>query len=634
MKRWDLQMLTPTYGAGDRHRFAIKRGNHHRPLGWLVLALSLLLATDSARADDRWLFVPVLASQPPRDISVPQLTSAFEIELRASSQNVISNGDAGVLFEARHSSEPVKLNTDEMSRLLRSVGQAARHLALGELPQAQQAMEGVYALSGPARDYLNREAARARKIFDTCLMTAYLWERDQKRPQALRQMLECSRSFPGFRPEGRAYPPELREIFEAAKAQLNQEAATTLLVQSRQSSGCGVRLNGIEVGKSPMSFSDARAGITRVQLECETGVAGRIHSVELKPGENRLDIDPAFDAVVHTQGGLWLQYDSEAARTARADADLAQLQKAVGAKRIVGLVVEGSSYPRVHVRSMSPAPAHEVASLSYSVGEGYSPEAVAAALKSLRSGGGTKKKERERENRLVLPEEQTDAPASIELFSEAPPPLPPEEETPPAAPPPAQGPVEHQNMAAGALLAVAGIGGVAVGWVLYTKRYQHRRISNDPVETGADYSVPTPVPQPGWTLFATGAGLVTLTISEYFWLPDAEGVPGWAWVVGGLGVAVVAAGLAVSALGPSCPEKPSGEDFPVECFGYTSQRIFGPMLAMHGLPLIGIPLSYGLRALTQPPQEEGADQQPQAPLDIDVIRPPSGGLVLQVRGVF
>ena len=87
-----------------------------------MLGLSLIWAPERARADDRWLFVPVLSAQPPRDIAIPQLTSAFEIELRASQQNVLSNGDAGVLFEARHSSEPVKLNTDEMSRLLRSVG--------------------------------------------------------------------------------------------------------------------------------------------------------------------------------------------------------------------------------------------------------------------------------------------------------------------------------------------------------------------------------------------------------------------------------------------------------------------------------------------------------------------------------
>jgi hypothetical protein len=482
-------------------------------------------------------------------------------------------------------------------------------------------MEGVYALSGPARDYLNREAARARKIFDTCLMTAYLWERDQKRPQALRQMLECSRSFPGFRPEGRAYPPEVREIFEQAKQQLNQEAATTLLVQSKQTSGCGVRLNGIEVGKSPMSFSDARAGITRVQLECQPGIAGRIHSLELKPGENRLDIDPAFDAVVHSQGGLWLQYESEAQRAARMDGDLAQIQKAVGAQRVVGLVVEGSSYPKVHVRALAPAPPHEVASLSYSVGEGYSPEAVAAALKSLR--GMKKAAAAQSAGGMVMPPEDR-GDATVQLSSLPVPPAPPEDPEPAPPPPPVE-PLQQQNVAVGLLLAAAGIGGTTVGWVLYTKRFQHNRISNNPSETGADYSVATPVPQAGWTLFAAGAGLLTLAISDYFWLPDAEGVPAWAWVVGGLGAAIVAAGVAVAAVGPSCPDKPTGEDFPVECFSFSSQKIFGPMIALHGLPFLGVPVAYGLRSLAQPQADEVA---------FNVTTPPGGGFVLQVHGVF
>jgi len=638
MKRRVSLMLKPPSLAGDRYRSAIGRVLHVLWVGsWALLWAASITSPAHAqgRPDERWLFVPVLAGPPPRDISMPQLSSPFEIELRASSLSAVSNGDAAMLFEARHSSEPVKLNTDEMSRLLRSVGQAARHLALGELPQAQQAMEGVYALSGPARDYLNREAARARKIFDTCLMTAYLWERDQKRPQALRQMLECSRSFPGFRPEGRAYPPEVREIFEQAKQQLNQEAATTLLVQSRQSSGCGVRLNGIEVGKSPMSFSDARAGITRVQLECQPGVAGRIHSIELKPGENRLDVDPAFDAVVHSQGGLWLQYDSEAARTARMDADLLQVQKAVGAQRVVGLLVDGTSYPRVRVRALTPAPPHDVATLSYSVGEGYSPEAVAAALKSLR-GMGKKaapaaSARSGSSNGLVMPAEER-GDATIELFSQPLPPAPPEEPEPAPPPPPPAEPESQQNIGVGLLLAAAGIGGVTVGWVLYTKRYQHNRISNNPEETGADYSVATPVPQAGWTLFATGAGLLTLTISEYFWLPEAQGVPPWAYVMGGLGAAVVAAGVGLMAVGPDCPDKPSGEDFPVECFSYSSQNIFGPMLAMHGLPLLGIPIAYGLRALSQPPEEE--EGEPETPVAFNVLTPPSGGVVLQVRGVF
>ncbi|HEX4351761.1 MAG TPA: hypothetical protein VHZ95_02580, partial [Polyangiales bacterium] len=371
-----------------------------------------------------FLFVPVLSGPLPAEVNVSQLTAAFEAELRNVGADVLANTDAARNFENRHSSEPVRLDSDEMSRLLRNVGQAARHLALGELPQAQQAMEGVYALSGPARDYLNREAARARKIFDTCLMTAYLWERDHQSAQALRQMLECSRSFPGFRPEGRAYPPELREVFEQAKAQLNQSPGTTLFVTSKQGNSCGVRLNGIELGKSPMSFSDVRSGITRVQLECEPGAAGRIHAVELKAGENKLTIDPVFDAAVHSNGALWLSYGQEGERNKRADVDSETIRQALGAIRPVELVVDGGTYPRVHLRVLADG-SREIATLSYTA-DGYNHDAVVAAIKALRNA------KRSQPMAAVANDDSEANAGPVELDEEDEPPPPP----PPAAAPP------------------------------------------------------------------------------------------------------------------------------------------------------------------------------------------------------
>ena len=588
---------------------------------WHAFAANSVAAqTSGASNNERWLFVPVLTAQPSREISITQLTSPFEIELRANNQSALGNADAAQLFESRHSSEPVKLNSDEMSRLLKSVGQAARHLALGELPQAQQAMEGVYSLSGPARDYLNREAARARKIFDTCLMTAYLWERDHKRQQALRQMLECSRNFPGFRPEGRAYPPELRDVFEQAKLQLSQEAATTLLVQSRHTSGCGVRLNGIEVGKSPMSFSDVRAGVMRVQLECQSGVAGRIHSIELKPGENRLEIDPSFDAVVHSHGGLWLQYETAAIRAGRLDKDLEQIAKAIGAVKVVGLIVEGSSYPRVHVHAPGPQ-ARDVASLSYSVGEGYNSEALAAALKALQP----KQARRPQQQQAVTA-------APVELSAPPPPPTPPE--------PPPQTPVEpetDQNVVAGALLAGAGVAGLATGWILYTLRYdQQVEVLNMQLEGGES---PFNEIQPAAPLAAIGVGALVLSISDYFWPPDDEGVPAWAWVAGGFGVAIVGAGIAVAATTSDCvgndaPMMSSEMDMmaidgtePTVCGQYwtDSSGIFGPMIALHGMPLISLPIAYAIRAALHTDAKQTT---------FNLGTPAGGGLLMQVRGVF
>jgi hypothetical protein len=563
----------------------------------------------STAAQERWLLVPVLTAPPPRDASLSQLSSPFEQALRKRDQNVMTNPEAGLLFETRHSSEPVKLNNDELSRLLHSVGQAARHLALGELPQAQQAMEGVYSLSGPARDYLNREAARARRIFDTCLMTAYLWERDDKPQQALRQMMECSRNFPGFRPEGRAYPPELRAVFDQAKQQLNQQPSTTLLVKNQSSAGCRVRLNGIEVGKSPMSFSDVRAGVTRVQLECQPGVAGRIHAVELKPGENLLEINAEFDANVHSQSGLWLQYDSTSTRDARIDTDLMQLQKVLGAAHVVGLVIEGSTYPRVHVRALAD-PGYEVATLSYSAGEGFNADAVSAALAELMP-----KKPAPKALGETTPAVPEDAPIVLAAGSNS--------VFPPSATEGAEPePPDQQNALLGAALAVVGTGALATGWVLYALRYEYR---NDQLTHAEDSAVSPALynPQPSWTLGVTAVGVLLFSWSEYFWLPNANQVPPLAWVAGGLGTALGLLGLGFSQFGAKCKNGDDGT-FAAECSRFQSDDLFGPMLALHALPLLSAPLAYAIRIWARPA----------ATVALSFETAPSGGALIRLRGAF
>ncbi|HEY2735638.1 MAG TPA: hypothetical protein VGI70_16690 [Polyangiales bacterium] len=597
-------MASPGASAQDRpaRRSHADRAAHAQP-------------DESARADksEPFLFVPVLSAALPADVNVSQLTAAFEAELRNVGVDVLANTDAARNFETRHSSEPVRLDSDEMSRLLRNVGQAARHLALGELPQAQQAMEGVYALSGPARDYLNREAARARKIFDTCLMTAYLWERDHQSAQALRQMLECSRSFPGFRPEGRAYPPELREVFEQAKAQLNQGPSTTLFVTNKQGNSCGVRLNGIELGKSPMSFSDVRSGITRVQLECESGAAGRIHAVELKAGENKLTIDPVFDAAVHSNGALWLSYSQESERNKHADVDTETIRQALGASRPVELVVDGGSYPRVHMRVLANG-SREIATLSYSA-EGYNHDAVVAAIKALRNA-------KRPQPMAALDNDDSEANAGpVELDEDDEPPPPP----PPAAAPPAS--VDDQRLVPGLILATVGVGGLATGWVLYALRQNVRRTpwaDSDAIPTSElrSYNLNAVL-----TVSVAGAGALALSAADYFWLPNDASVPALAWVAGGVGAAVGLTGLAFGAFGHRCPRLIADVDSPRACQSFTADATFGPIVALHALPLIAVPISYLLRSAFRPTGVEVS-------LSVGPLQANASSPGLWIQGVF
>jgi hypothetical protein len=535
---------------------------------FLTCSISSLAAISGVRAqatgDQRWLFVPVLAAPAPRDVALSQLNTAFEVELRASGQNVSSNADAASLFETRHSSEPVKLTADELNRLQRNIGQAARHLALGELQPAAQALESVSALSGPARDYLNRDPARAHRIFDACVMTAYLYARAQQRAQALHQMFECSRAFPGLRPEGRAYPPELREVFDQARHQLDQGPATSLRVRAAQGQHCRVRLNGLEVGTTPLEVSDARPGVLRIQVECRADAAGRIHSLELPAGATDAEIDPTFDTAVHSSGALYLQYENEQERDRRVGADLRNLQKIVGANRTVALYVEGSEYPRVHVRPQFPKP-HEIKSLSYSVGEGYSAEAVNAVMKELR-----------------------------------PPP-------PPPAAAPNDGPVElaesgaqrtaalpaqpqEQRLVPGVVLAVLGVGAITASWIVLGSR---QAVRETPLSAGSSPS-PGIYDTPGYeSLGLSGGGALLLSLADYFWVPDNRGVPAWAWVVGGLGVATAAVGTAFVLQNANCA--PSSEIFAGCNNKIANDPYFGFLLLIDALPLLAIPFSYALR---------------------------------------
>jgi ABC-type cobalamin transport system permease subunit len=138
--------------------------------------------------------------------------------------------------------------------------------------------------------------------------------------------------------------------------------------------------------------------------------------------------------------------------------------------------------------------------------------------------------------------------------------------------------------------------------------------------------------------FATiGAGALLLSISDYFWPPDAEAVPAWAWVAGGLGVVVVGTGIAISAATAECvgadvmPQAgmagvAEGEAVqPTPCLQYTTDPsgIFGPMVALHGLPLIAIPISYAIRAGLRAPGTQ-----------VSLESPAGGGFMLKLRGTF
>jgi hypothetical protein len=588
-------------------------------IGALALILFALAWTASrvhAQAAERWLFVPVLAGGNSKSFEAEPLTGELEIALRGSGQGVLPNASAARSFENQHSSEPVQLGSDEIKRHAKSIAQASRHLALGELPDAQRAMESVNALSASARDYLNRDTTRARKIFDNCLMAAYLWERADQHQPALKQMLECSRGFPGFRPEGRAYPGEMRRLFEEATLQLSRLQPTSLRVTSTGRNGCTVRLNGMDVGRSPVQLTEVRAGATRLQLECESGVVGRIHTLELKPGENELAIDPGLDAAVHNEAGLWLAYANERERDKRAASDAQVIGRAVGATRVVILFsAPGALGQDIVVRPGGPGANREVVRAGFATDTGYAkgaPSKVASALVAwLRAQPGAAAAS-------VAPSRAAPVWKPPPVVPAAPPaqPEPPPSAASAATPAPPKAPggrYTQQHAAAGAILAVVGAASSAVSWVVYADRQSKRRAVSDTSEETSYRKLGV------ITLTAAALGTTLLSVSEYFWLPDDPDVPALAWVVGGVGVSLGATAIALSFTGANCQ---LGDDR-VACQHFWADHFFTPMLLMHALPLMTVPACYALRMAFRPAGVQIA------------MAPSLDGLPgLSVRGVF
>jgi hypothetical protein len=176
---------------------------------------------------------------------------------------------------------------------------------------------------------------------------------------------------------------------------------------------------------------------------------------------------------------------------------------------------------------------------------------------------------------------------------------------------------------------------------LYTLRAnQQFELANPTLQAdGTPQAAPFSEIQPAAPLAAIGVGALVLSISDYFWPPDDEGVPAWAWVAGGIGVAIAGSGIAIAVLTSECvgtgsTPAPSGSDqmtsegaAPTVCGQYwtDSSGIFGPMIALHGMPLISLPIAYAIRAALHTDAK-------QTTFNLGI--PAGGGFSLQVRGVF
>jgi hypothetical protein len=184
-------------------------------------------------------------------------------------------------------------------------------------------------------------------LLDACLylVRAYLQHGD--RPQARTQALECRRLVPDIAPEPTMHPPDVIGVLAEAQAELRAHEPPALRIES-EPTGCAAYVNGRNLGATPKELSQLSPGEYRLQVECETGVMGRVHRVGLVRGRVVARIDTLYDRVIQTVFDLSLHYatkDEERTRMAR---DAVETGRIVGATDVVvarasGLLTGGKS---------------------------------------------------------------------------------------------------------------------------------------------------------------------------------------------------------------------------------------------------------------------------------------------------
>jgi hypothetical protein len=164
-------------------------------------------------------------------------------------------------------------------------------------------------------------------------------------------------------------------------------------------------------------------------------------------------------------------------------------------------------------------------------------------------------------------------------------------------------------------LGAVGLATLATGWVGYTLWFQdewhewYERIDNKQSFAAA-------------TLPLTSAAAVLLSVSTYWLIPDDPGVPTWAWLTGGVGALTAVTGLGFAVFHWT---RSDNQFVPLTAGSiFTQGSMFAPMLLLHALPLLAVPLSYLLRRALRSSES----------LAIGLQVPTGGGFELGVHGRF
>jgi len=589
---------------------------------WLVCVFAAALAAFTAaparaQSDEerpssdtlRWLVVPALggasdgADEGAGVEALHTSAEALRQELVLRGQSVWRADRASERFEVVGSAPAPHISQSDIDRWVERSRAAVRYLARADYKAARRELKAAQRLADRAAAELNREAARAQQVLDTCLFMVRAYVETKNGAEARRQARECRRLVPRVEPSAFRHTPEVRDLLAEVDEEMASEAPGTLEVQSTPSD-CLVRINGVGLGRTPLSDVELPVGAYRMQVECEKEQRGRIHRVGIVSGQNVFMFDVALERAVRTRPVLHLHYESPEAWGQRMD-HAGQVGGILGGANV--LVVSGLSTSVVRVDLN--AEGYEPASAWLAVRDGVpKAEDVRRAVDALFEG---------RSVDFSGPHPMARASWQAELGSDAAvgattaAATQVDSERKRGVPRP-----RNQRIAGWSLFGV-GVASIGASIGLHVWRGE---LGDRFIETPANLSAAqqwNDIRIGVWTTAAFGGAATSAAMPLL--LPDYERTPWWGWTLGTVGLGLTGYAIYEGVTMTSCPDPYIANQAAIRSCVARGQEAGRLALALAGAaPLLTIPLVYLFRPLRAEPSVSVRGQ----------------GAVVQVRKVF
>lgn len=545
--------------------------------------------------ETRWLVIPALveASSADAAVEVEALHTAAEAlrqELTLRGRSVWRADRASERFEVVGSAPAPLVTQSDIDLWVERSSAAVRYLARADYKAARRELKAAQRLADRAAAELNREAARAQQVLDTCLFMVRAYVETKDFAEARQQARECRHLVPRVEPSAFRHTPEVRELLAEVDREMAAEAPGALEVTST-APGCLVRINGVDFGRTPLSNVELPVGTYRMQVECEEGQRGRIHRIGVVSGPNLFAFDAALDRALRTRPVLRLQYESPEGWTERM-VHAEQVARILGGANVLVLSERSTGLLRIDAS----AEVSEAASVWLAAHDGApEPEDVRRAVDALLEGRSVDfagPHPMARGSWRAEPSPDLAVGAAVEASSKAAPESEPRRER--GVPRP-----RDQRIAGWSLfgLGVASIG-ASVGLHVW-----RAALGDDFIATPANLSTAQQWNNARigvWTTAAFGAAAATAAMPLF--LPNYERTPWWGWTLGAVGLGLTGYAIYEGVTMTSCPEPYLSDQSAVRSCVDRGQEAGRLSLALAGAaPLLSIPLVYLFRPLRAKP---------------------------------